>query len=190
MLSAMFLLAVTIVLGADNKGPEKPDAGGGSQMGKNSQEVGNLLKFSDFEDVKVDLKQSPVNNWACFFYVHQKDGDALKAKIFPMTSRKISDDNPASGTRCAVLITPPAVNEFRDGKGKPEISNRINQSITLPESSEPVKYQLTFKSRGKYETSPGLNSLRAFVMFYDNTERSKGKQLGDAVEVGFSLEPD
>jgi hypothetical protein len=83
--------------------------------------------------VKVDLKQSPVNNWAGAFYVHQKDGDVLKEKMLPLIIRRISEDNPASGTRCAVLITPPAVNEFRDDKGKPEISNRINQSITLPE---------------------------------------------------------
>jgi hypothetical protein len=182
------LLMVAIVSGADNKGSEKPDPGVGSQ--KITQQGENLLKFSDFEDGKADLKQPPLNNWAGVFYVHQKDGDALKGKIFPLTSRKISDDNPASGTRCAVLITPLAVNEFRDDKGKPEISNRINQSITLPENTEAVKYQLSFKARGKYEKSPGLNSLRAFAMFYDNTDRSQGKQLGEIVEVGFTLKAD
>jgi hypothetical protein len=150
----------------------------------------NLLKFSDFEDGKVDLKQPPLNNWAGAFYVHQKDGDALKEKIFPLTGRKISDDNPASGTCCAVLTTPLAVNEFRDDKGKPEISNRINQSIALPENIVPIKYQLSFNARGKYENSPGLNSLRAFAMFYDNTDRSQGKQLGEAVEFGFPLKAD
>ena len=155
-----------------------------------AQQGENLLKFSDFEDVKVDLKQSPVNNWAGAFYVHQKDGDVLKEKMLPLIIRKISEDNPASETRCAVLITPPAVNEFRDDKGKPEISNRINQSITLPGNAGPLKYQLTFKSRGKYASSAGLNSLRAFAMFYDNTDRSKGRPLGEMVEAGFVLKPD
>ncbi len=154
-----------------------------------AQQVENLLKFGDFENVKVDLKQLPMNNWAGTFYVHQKDGEALRTKMTPLVTRQISEDNPASGTRCVVLITPLTVNEFRDAKGKPEISNRINQSIIVPETTGPVKYQLTFKSRGKYENSPGLNSLRAFVMCYNNTERSQGKQLGD-VEVGFPLKPD
>jgi hypothetical protein len=154
-----------------------------------AQQVENLLKFGDFENVKVDLKQLPMNNWAGTFYVHQKDGEALRTKMTPLVTRQISEDNPASGTRCVVLITPLTVNEFRDAKGKPEISNRINQSIIVPETTEPVKYQLTFKSRGKYENTPGLNSLRAFVMCYNNTERSQGKQLGD-VEVGFPLKPD
>jgi hypothetical protein len=188
MQTAACLLMVAIVSGADNKGSETPDAGAGSQ--KTSQQGENLLKFSDFEDGKVDLKQPPLNNWAGAFYVHQKDGDALKEKIFPLTSRRISTDNPASGTRCAVLITPLAVNEFRDDKGKPEISNRLNQSITLPENTGAVKYQLSFKARGKYENSPGLNSLRAFVMFYDNTNRSQGKELEKMIEVGFPLKPE
>ena len=155
-----------------------------------AQQGENLLKFGDFENVKVDLKQPPMNNWAGTFYVHQKDGEALRTKMMPLVTRQISEDNPASGTRCAVLITPLTVNEFRDAKGKPEVSNRINQSVTVPETTEPVKYQLTFKSRGKYENTPGLNSLRAFVMFYNNTERSQGKQLGEVVEVGFPLKPD
>ena len=150
----------------------------------------NLLKFSDFEDAKADLRQSRLYNWGGDFYVHQKDGDALKEKMLPLIIRKISEDNPASGKKCAVLITPAAVNKFRDDKGKPEISNRISQNIPVPESPGPVKYQLTFKLRGMLENTPGLNSFRVFVTCFDKPEQSKGRQLGKMVEVGVPLKPD
>jgi hypothetical protein len=41
----------------------------------------------------------------------------------PLAARQISEDNPESGTRCAVLITHLTV-ESRNDKGKPEVSNR------------------------------------------------------------------
>ncbi|MFA7231022.1 MAG: hypothetical protein WC071_07100, partial [Victivallaceae bacterium] len=147
-----------------------------------AQQGENLLKFSDFEDAKVDLLQKPAANWGSRFYVHKKDSEEQQTKMQALTSRKISTDNPASGTRCAALITPLTVNQFRDEKGKPEISNRISQNIIVPESTEPVQYKLTFKLRSKMENCPGLNSFRVFVTCLDNTQQSKGKQLGKMKE--------
>ena len=150
----------------------------------------NLLKFSDFEDAKTDLQQKPQDNWGSSFYVHQKGGEELKPKMMPLTFRKISTENPASGSRCAALITPLDVNQYRDAKGNPMISNRITQNIVLPENAGPVKYQLTFKLRGKLENTPGLNSLRGFVSFFDNPEQWKAKQLKEMLNVPFTVKLD
>ncbi|MFA7232114.1 MAG: hypothetical protein WC071_12660, partial [Victivallaceae bacterium] len=47
-----------------------------------------------------------------------------------------------------------------------------------------------FKSRGKLENSPGLNSFRGFVSFFDKPEQWKAKQLKAMLNVPFTLKPD
>ena len=194
-LCALFIIGNAAAQSSDVSS-EKFDAGGVSvdlskcQAEQAAPQGENLLKFSDFEDIKTDLQQKPFDNWGSSFYVHQKDGEELKPRMMPLTFRKISTDNPASGTRCAALITPLEVNQYRDAKGNPMISNRITQNIVLPENAGPVKYQLTFKLRGKLENTPGLNSFRGFVSFFDNPEQWKAKQLKEMLNVPFTVKPD
>ena len=184
---------------AENGGAGKLNAGGGSvDLGKSRTEQAvpqgvNLLKNSDFEDINTDInadlnqRQRPLDNWGGIFWVH--DGEvSAKEKMLPLITRKISEDNPASGKRCAVFITPPEVSQFRDEAGKPEISNRIRQNVVVAENSEPAKYQLTFNSRGKLEKIPGLNSLRVFVDCFDGQEGPESKSI-KTEEVGFPLTP-
>lgn len=174
----------------------KFDAGGVSidlakcRMEQSASHGENLLKFSDFEDTKVDLQQKPLGNWASAFYVHKREGEEPQSKMATLASRKISTENPASGTCCAALITPLAVNQYRDANGVPMISNRILQNILLPETAVPVKFQLKFKLRGRLENKPGLNSFHAFVSFFDKPEQSKAKQLKKMLNVSFPVKPD
>ncbi len=199
MIKRSFLLIGALLCAIAADGADGFDAGGVSvdlskcRTKQATSQGGNLLKFSDFEEGKTDLQQNPYpfNNWGGCFYVHQKDGEALVSKMEPLTVIKISTENPASGARCAALITPLNVNQYRDAKGNPMISNRINQSVALPESSAPTKYQLTFKLRGKLESTPGLNGFRAFVSFFDSvSEQWKAKQLKEMLNVEFPVKPD
>ena len=175
---------------------DKFDAGGVSvdlakcQVEQVAPQGENMLKFSDFEDAGTDLQKKPFANWGSSFYVHQKDSEEIKSKIMPLTARKISTDNPASGARCAALITPLSVNQYRDAKGTTMISNRITQNIVLPETAGQTKYLLTFKLRGRLENTPGLNSFRGFVSFFDNPEQWKAKQLKEMLNVGFTVKSD
>ncbi len=184
--------------GSENGAGSKFDVGGVSvdlakcRMEQTAQQGDNLLKFSDFEDTKVNLQQKPFANWGSNIHAHMATSDNLDIdkKLDACSFRKICTDNPASGARCASLITPLDVNQYRDVNGTPMISNRITQNTVLTETAGPVKYQLTFKLRGKLENTPGLNSFRVFVSFFDKPEQWNAKQLKDALNIEFPLKTD
>lgn len=199
MKTQMFLMILaclcSMAIGSTKSTPSNLDTGGiidpaQSQVEKIVAQDDNMIKFGDFEDEKVDLRQKPLGNWESQFYVHGKEHKALEPKLQALTTRAISNDNPASGNRCASLITPLDVNQDRDSKGLPMISNRIIQNVVLPETTGQSKYQLSFKLRGKLEDVPGLNSFRGFVLFYDKPNQAKAKQVGEMLEVPFILHND
>ena len=187
-----------MVLSSTDKDQNAFDPGGVSidlshvQIEEDTAFGGNLIKFGDFEDQRVDLKQDPYGNWASRFGVHvpshNKSQKALVTKIQERITQRISSENPASGDRCAALITPLDVNQYRDDKGAPMISSRIYQHVVLPETSELAKYRLSFRSRGKLENTPGDNSLISFVSFHDQPKLGGGaKQLERTLEMRYAV---
>ena len=147
----------------------------------------SLVGQGGFEeaDINVQTLKNNRNRWGGNLYVHGGTAENKK-QIAPSGIRRIVTENPASGKQCLLLRSPAAIQKLRDEKGRPMISNRISQLITLAPADHPVKYRVSFKIRGKLENVAGLNGFYGFAECWDNLPY-KGKRLTPMIQKSLSV---
>ena len=142
---------------------------GGADVGK---EAVNLLKDGDFEG--KNAFGTPASPWKGGSYVWSsglKD-KAHRQRIIAGHQRFIDTKGGINGSRCAVILTPEKLAAEQNKDGNPWMSSSFSQTIPLPDSAVPVKYTLLFRTKGFTGKAAGINSLRVFVHFYNQSSGS------------------
>lgn len=152
----------------------------------------NLLKDGDFENEQVDFDKHG-SSWrgGCWVWNRSlKDKDHRK-RITDGMVRVLENGSGVGGSRCALIHTPDELQKEQNKDGNPWMTSSIVQTVALPDSEQPVKYTLNFKVKGKTGKSPGLNSFRVFVNFYDGLPGDrKAKKVRKEINQAISLTAD
>lgn len=168
----LFALAVLTLLSGVNafdRGGVSVDLSplrGGSLLAE--QDRPNLLRDGDFADAGLDLGKAG-GAWLGSSYVWSgglRDEAQRQALRAGAVQRRLAEGG-VDNSACVQLLNPLALQEMRDENGKPDVSGRIRQNLSVEPSAQPVKYQLSLMVKGKSESCPGQNSFRAFVRFLD-----------------------
>ena len=139
---------------------------GGTDAGNNAV---NLFKCGDFEGENVfNTKTAP---WSGGSYVWSKGlkDQAHRQRIISKHQRFIDPKGGVNGSACAVILTPEGLAAEQNVDGNPWMASSFSQRVGLPDSNVPVKYSLIFMTRGSTGKAAGINRLRIFVHFYDQS---------------------
>ena len=138
-------------------------------------EAKNLLKDGDFENPQINLNKWG-SSWrgSCWVWKNGLTDEAHRKRITDGQIRSLEAGSGVNNSRCGVIYSPDELKKEQNKAGNPCMSSSILQAVALPDSAQSQKYTLTFKVKGKTAKSPGLNSLRLFVYFYDRIPGKPG----------------
>ncbi len=140
-----------------------------------------VIKNADFQHAEANGNPQRKTWWKSW-HVHDKTKpNAMKLqregyKYITQTIVKVNPDDEKDKNLCAKIVTPLSINELRDEKGEPMVSNGFAQTIAIKGGGD---YILTFDVKGKLYKSPGFNQFVVVTDFLGGDKKPwKCKKLG------------